>query len=429
MIAQRIVEKAMATAQGAQVTLRQWESTRVSFENDRLKAAQSSQRTQIEVHVVVGGKMGSSSTSDFGDLDGAVARALETAQFGSPVHFQFPGPQPASGVLLHDDRVAATTTGEMVQIGDEMVALLKAYDREILVSAEIEKGAGRVELANSAGAAFTTQSTDFGVSVGGVRVRGSDVLTAGHALGGRARALDHAAVAGKAVDWFRMAENLVTIRSGDLPVILTPDASAILLLTLWLGLDGKNVLLGASPLADKRGLAIADARFSLVDDPLIDYAPRSGRFDDEGVACRRTPLVEAGVVRNFLYDLDTAGRAGVQSTGHGPDRYPTNLVIPAGDTPCREMLRGIDEGLLVQSVLGLGQGNPISGEFSVNVQLGYKIEKGQVVGRVKDVMLAGNVYNALRDIVAIGSQPEWVVGEMVGLFPHIQLGHLSVVAG
>jgi len=428
MIAERLVDKAMETAQAAQVTVREWESTSVSFENDRLKAAQNAQRRVVQVHVVLDGLMGSSSTTDLQDLDGVVARALETAPFGSPVHFEFPGPQEAPRVRLHDEAVVDATMTELVQIGDEMVALLKGYDREILVSADIEKGAGCLELANSAGAAFSTDSTEFGVSVGGVRVRGTDVLTAGHALGGKARSVDHVAVARKAVDWFRMAENLVTIDSGDVPVILTPAASAILILTLWLGLDGKNVLLGASPLAKKRGEAIADERFSLIDDPLIDFAPHSSRFDGEGVARRRTPLIEAGVVRNFLYDLDTAGRAGVQSTGHGPDRAPSNLLIPAGDTPFAGMLRSIDEGLLVHDVLGLGQGNPINGEFSVNVQLGYKIEKGEVVGRVKDVMLAGNVYDALRDIIAIGSEPEWVVGELVGLFPHIQIGHLSVVA-
>jgi PmbA protein len=429
MIAQRLVDRAMATAQGAQVTSRQWESTSIAFENDRLKAAQNAQRTHVEVQVVVDGRLGSSSTTELDDLDGVVARALETAPFGSPVHFRYPGPQEAPDVLLYDDEVLSTTQADMVQIGDEIVALLKGYDPEILASAEIERGVGRVELANSSGAAFAVDSTDFGVSAGGVRVRGTDVLTAGHTLGGRARTLDHRGVAHKVIDWFRMAENLVAMNSGDLPVILTPAASSILILTLWLGLDGKNVLLGASPLAGRLGQPVAAPRFSLVDDPLIDFAPRSSRFDGEGVARRRTPLIEAGVVRNFLYDLDTAGRAGAQSSGHGPDRAPTNLVIPAGHTPYAQMLRGIDEGLLVHDVLGLGQGNPISGEFSINVQLGYKIEKGEIVGRVKDVMLAGNVYDALRDIVAIGSEPEWVVGEMVGLFPYIQLGHLSVVAG
>jgi PmbA protein len=93
------------------------------------------------------------------------------------------------------------------------------------------------------------------------------------------------------------------------------------------------------------------------------------------------------------------------------------------------MVKSIDEGLLVHDVLGMGQGNPISGQFSVNVQLGYAIRNGEIVGRVKDVMLAGNVYEALNDIVGIGDDPEWIVGRFNGSFPYIQIARLSVVAG
>jgi len=84
------------------------------------------------------------------------------------------------------------------------------------------------------------------------------------------------------------------------------------------------------------------------------------------------------------------------------------------------------EGLIVHDVLGLGQGNPMSGEFSVNLHLGYKIENGEIVGRVKDVMLAGNTYDALKNIAAIGDTAEWAGGSL--LTPPIQIGKLSVVA-
>ena len=76
--------------------------------------------------------------------------------------------------------------------------------------------------------------------------------------------------------------------------------------------------------------------------------------------------------------------------------------------------------------MGLGQGNPISGEFSVNVQLGYKIENGKIVGRVKDVMLAGNTYDALNNIMAIGDKAEWIGGSLFA--PYMQIASLSVVA-
>lgn len=89
------------------------------------------------------------------------------------------------------------------------------------------------------------------------------------------------------------------------------------------------------------------------------------------------------------------------------------------------MVKGIKEGVIVEEVLGLGQGNAISGEFSVNVNLGYKVENGAIVGRVKEVMLAGNSYDALKCISAIGTEREWRGSRLV---PHIMIDCLNVTA-
>ena len=212
-----------------------------------------------------------------------------------------------------------------------------------------------------------------------------------------------------------------------MPIIFMPDALNILLLPLGLGFSGKNVLLGASPLAEKLGSKIFDDRFTLTDNPLIDYASDSGTHDGEGVPHRINTLVENGSVNSFLYDLDTAGRAGAESTGNGPGCGTTNLIITEGDTPYSDMIKNIPEGLVVEDVIGLGQSNVINGEFSVNVNLGYKIENGEIVGRVKDTMLAGNSYYALANISSMGKDAEWVGGSLKA--PPIQIERLSVIAG
>lgn len=426
MIVNELVEKAMTKAQGAQASLRQVESTSVSFENDRLKSVRSSQSTGMSVRVIVDGKIGSSGTTDIKDVDGLVARALEVAEFGSPAHFQFPGPQEGPDVKVYDDAVPPVTKDEMVQIGDEMMALVKEYNSEIVLHAGADKSVGKTELANSNGVEYTTQSTSFSVYVSGQWVRGTDILWAGKHFGWKKREINHLEIARKAVELFKMAENIASIRSGGMPVIFTPRGMDVLLLALRLGFNGKNVFLGSSPLAGRLGEKIADERFSIADNPMLDYAGSSGRYDGEGVPCQVTPLIENGVAKNFLYDLDTAGRAGAKSTGNGIGCGPTNLVVKEGDTPYQEMVKNTKEGLLVHSVMGLGQGNPISGEFSVNIQLGYKIENGQVVGRVKDVMLAGNTYDALKNIAAIGDKAEWAGGSL--LTPPVKIGELSVVA-
>ena len=85
-------------------------------------------------------------------------------------------------------------------------------------------------------------------------------------------------------------------------------------------------------------------------------------------------------------------------------------MIGAGNTPPEDMLADIKEGLLVEQLMGASQGNFLGGDFSGNLLLGFKIEDGRIVGRVKDTMVSGNIYDLLKDVAAIGSDVRWVGG-------------------
>jgi PmbA protein len=432
MIAEQIIEKAMQKAEAAQVVLITHETSAVNFENDRLKSAESSQRTEIKVKVIVDGKVGVSTTSDLNDVEGVIARALEAAEFGNLAHFEMPTPEQLGEVKTFDPELLTLEKPEMIHMGRQMMDMIKSYNSEINAGAALNKTIQKIEYANSAGARYTDEHTDYKVGAGGALIRGTDILFIDEGTGQKKRVLDTEDLAERAIGNFRKAEKTAPVRSGSMPVIFSPKGLSLLLLSLYLGLDGKNVYLGASPLRDKAGQRIADPRLTIVDNPFVDYGPRSSSFDDEGTPRKVTPLVEKGLLKNFIYDRDTAGRAGMQPSGHGSTRSLTNLVIEPGQVAYDEMIRGVKEGLLVHEFLGMGQGNPINGEFSVNVFLGYKIENGELVGRVKDVMLAGNVYDALKDITAISQEREWVSGPYTwffnGLMPYIQVGGLSVTA-
>jgi PmbA protein len=431
MIVQQIVEKALTKAHAVQAVMLTQETSSVDFENDRLKSAVSSQRTQIDVKVIVDGKVGVSSTTDLQDIDGVVNRALEAAEFGSLAHFELPDAQSLDPVKIFDPTLLPLEKPEMIRMGQQMMDMIKSYNPEILAGATVNKTLYKVEYANSRGAIYAADHTDFNVGAGGQLVRGTDILFASQGIGQKKRTVDTEEIAAQAIEYFRMAEQIAPIESGEIPVIFTPRGLIALLLSLGLAVDGKNVYLGASPLRDKLGQQIASPGLSIIDDPFVEYGPRTGAFDNEGVARKVTPIIEKGVLRNFIYDLDTAGRAGTKPTGHGVTRNLTNLIISPGDIPYETMLCNTPRGLLVHEFLGLGQGNPINGEFSVNLFLGYKIENGKLVGRVKDVMLAGNAFDALKGIVAISKEREWVSGPwdyFAGLMPYIKVGKLSITA-
>jgi PmbA protein len=90
------------------------------------------------------------------------------------------------------------------------------------------------------------------------------------------------------------------------------------------------------------------------------------------------------------------------------------------------MVQDMKEGLVIEQLMGAEQGNLLGGDFSGNVLLGYKVESGKIVGRVKNSMVSGNVYQALKDIAAIGSEARWVGGFLQT--PHIYIPKLSVAS-
>jgi PmbA protein len=217
-----------------------------------------------------------------------------------------------------------------------------------------------------------------------------------------------------------------------MPVLFSPTGAPVLGLPLIHGLNGKNVYRGISPMAGQEEKQLFDEKLIVVDDPTLDGRPGSSSHDDEGVPRRRNVLIDQGRLTGYIYDLKTAALARTEPTGNGerslfspPSPSFSNMVVANGETPVDDIITGIDKGLLVEAPLGLGQGNVISGAFSNNLSLAFKIENGEIVGRVKDVSVAGNIYQDLQDIGASSLESEWVFGGI--RLPYILLPDLNVV--
>ena len=88
------------------------------------------------------------------------------------------------------------------------------------------------------------------------------------------------------------------------------------------------------------------------------------------------------------------------------------------------MLGDIKEGLVVEQLLGASQGNVLGGDFSGNILLGYVVRNGEIVGRVKDTMISGNIYEVLKEVAAIGREGKWLGGR--ARIPHIYCPRIAV---
>ncbi|MBN1640401.1 MAG: TldD/PmbA family protein [Anaerolineae bacterium] len=417
----------------AEVLEVQSESTEVRFEANRLKSTQVEGTQGIAARVVLDGRLGFAASSDMSALDRLVTNVLESAAYGERLPIAFPGPQPAPEVATYDPAIPDLPIQRLVEIGQEAIDYLLQIEPDARVSVNIERGVQHVRIRNDAGADVSFERSPLSMSVEVDRVKGDDVLIVFTIEGTTAWQEDTMAPVRRLGERLERAKRSAKIASGRMPVLFAPGGALTLALPLSMGVNGKNVYTGTSPIRDKVGQALFDPKLTLVDDATIDHKFASAAYDDEGVAHRRTVLVEEGVLKGFLYDLKTAAQSGVDSTGNGsrslfgvPRVSPTNLILQPGDTPLAEMIAGIDHGLLVEDVLGLGQGNVLSGAFSNPLALAFLIEHGEIVGRVKDVSIAGNIYDVLTEIAAISQESEWVYYSVC--LPYLLLPDMNVVA-
>ena len=205
------------------------------------------------------------------------------------------------------------------------------------------------------------------------------------------------------------------IPSARMPIVFDPYTAGQFLGVIGAALTGEAVQKGRSLFADKLGEAVAGA-VTLVDDGTIAGAPGSSPWDDEGVPTQRTEIIRDGVLKGFLYDLPSARRDGVASTGNAarggfksaPGPSPSNLALdPTGESR-DEVLRRAGRALLVQDFHGVHSGaNAVSGDFSVGAT-GRLLEDGAPGQPVKEITIAAPMLEILSSITAVADDQRWL---------------------
>ena len=414
-----VLRAARREAEQAEVFSVSSRATTIQYEANELKQVQTKESSNTALRIFRKGKVGFATASGGGGLEALVDMAVETSQFGSPANFQFTSSQDHLEVYTFDPKVEAIAMERMVEIGKEIIARIREHTPDILCDVQVTKGTSSTSLINSQGGEGSYNRSFFSLSLEGVLVRDTDMLFVGDSDSScRTDSIRIADLAARVIWQLEMAKEKAAVSTKLLPIIFTPNGVASALMSpLVLAFNGKSVLEGASPLKDKLGKQVFDKKLSLWDDATIAYGVGSYPFDDEGVSSQRLPLVTNGVVTNFLYDLQTAALAGTKSTGNGqragggfPRPAISSLVIEGGDVSFQAMVEDMKEGLIVEQVMGAEQGNILGGDFGGNVLLGYRVENGEILGRVKDTMIAGNVYQVLKKLLGIGQKARWVGG-------------------
>ena len=180
-----------------------------------------------------------------------------------------------------------------------------------------------------------------------------------------------------------------------------------------------------SLLAGREGEEIASPLITITDDPLRKGGLATAAFDGEGSATCTKAVVERGVLKTLLHNRRTAKKQGVRTTGNasragGMHVSPSNFYIEPGEQSLEELLQNAGSGLLITDLSGLHAGaNPISGDFSL-LSKGFVIRDGTQAEPVERITVAGNIYQLLKSVCAVGSDLE---------FPGSPIGSPSVDAG
>jgi PmbA protein len=431
-VAEQILKLARRRAQQAEVYLVSSQETPVSFEANRLKQIRTAAGCSVTLRVISQGHIGLASTTRLDAPQTLVDDALALAPFGSQAHFDLPAESPRDDVPSYDPAIAELSLDELITRGQDVIKRVTAYNPAIACALEINKYVAGVVILNTRGCSASFRKTFLLLNVRASLVQENDVIEVWDGDASCRHPLDYAGLVKRVANQFELARRPVEVSTGQMPVVFTPKGLAYTLLPLLQdAFNGEKVLQGLSPLADRLGDQVVDAGFSLYDDGRVPYSPRAYPCDGEGVSTRRTPLLEGGVVENFYYDLQTAALAGAESTGNGwrlpghrPSPTPSTAIVAEGETSYAEMLADIPQGILIDQTLGAWAGNVESGDFAAQVHLGYSIDHGEIIGRAKDAVVSGNIFDALANLAAIGDEAVWVTGSFK--IPYLSFRSLAV---
>ncbi len=239
-------------------------------------------------------------------------------------------------------------------------------------------------------------------------------------------------IAKEAVDEALFMLHAAPVPSGTYRAVIDAKCMPDLLGTFADVFSAESAQKGLSLLAGKEGEIIASEAVTLLDDPLLPGGLASQPFDAEGVATFTKAVIENGKLTTLLHNLKTARKAGVKTTGNAAkggyasavDVSPSNFYLKPGEKSKEELLSDMGDGLVITEVSGLHAGaNAISGDFSLIAQ-GYTVKDGKKDQPVEQITVAGNFYQLLKNIRAVGSDLTFP-GSPIGS-PSVDVGEIAV---
>ena len=379
----------------------------------------------VGVRAVINKAVGFSSVSSLeeGKVQSAVEEAVKIAKIRPPDPNWKSLPEartPNEKGGIFDQRVADLSVDRILEMSANCCIVAGDYDKRIMQAmAMIEAGSMVFGVVNSRGTEVFDKATAFSAYVATKAKSKGEEVSGGDLMVSRTLAEDVTSIAlsssKKAVECF--GKKALPEKHVGLVVFENMSWYELFSAIFPAGVSGYNVQENRSVFKGKLGQQVAKENVSVFDDGTLPGGVGTTKMDDEGVPRQRTSLIEKGVLRNFLYDNYSAKRESRESTGNAsrpgvttakyanlPVVRPSNLVIEAGKGSLDVLVAEVKNGVLIKGgLIGAGHSNVITGDFSASADNAFKIENGAVAYPLKACTVAGNLYQALNAVTAIGS--------------------------
>ena len=406
-IAEQLLDLAnKAGAEAAEVYQAKSLSRPVFFEANRLKQLESTQSEGIALRLWKDGKPGLAVAYGAVEPSILVAKSIELSALNDRETPELN----AANHQVYPDLGNTIPTEELLVMGKTAIELVRSKFPDVVCSSQWDCDIETTRLVNSRGLDCSYSDTTLSGYLAVEWIRGDDFLSVGDGQTQRGE-LDPAKIAQSVIKRLEWARTNVKPPTGKVPVLFTAKAADMLWETVQAAMNGKQVYEGASPWSDRLGQTVISPLLTLMQEP--NRGPFSCPFDDEGSPTQSLTLIQDGILKLFYADRTIGRQLGCGSTGNGfrsgLGSYPTpdliNLTVAPGTKSFPELVKQLDSGIIIDQILGDGAG--MSGDFSINVELGYRVRNGEIVGRIKDTMVSGNVYTALKQVVAVGADIDW----------------------
>ena len=371
-------------------------------------------------------------------VEDAVLRALSAARASKPDQDWKGLPEKktyAAAEKTYDPKILELRAEDLVNVASSMLAAAVNVNKRVF---PIEGGAGAAYLANaianSNGVAGFDRGTIAECNLATVAKEGNAVTPVCFEFNAeRSYDIDAEWVGKEAARLAVSALKTKRIETKNTKLVLTQFAlQELLYFTLINAVKADNVQREQSAFKGKIGEKVASESVTIYDDGLFPGGLRTATFDAEGVPRQKTLLVEKGVLRNFLYDSYAAKKEGGESTGNAvragylstPSIEATNFHVMPGGKTAEELMDEVDDGLIIYYLQGAHSSNPVSGEFSVVATPAWKIRKGEIAHCSRGVMLAGNIFEVLKNVSAVAGN-ERKMGQLIA--PWLLVENVKVI--